>query len=447
MEQRSRKRVRAATDAFVPGAAGASAEALGRGARQDSQRVLGGVVGGRYLIEQRLGAGTAGVVYRARHRDTGGCVALKLLRREHVNNARVLSRFLVEARHLHRLHHPNTVRLFDYGQTEDGVPFLVMEHLVGTSLRQILQREGALPPYRVLDLADQVLKSLGEAHSHNVVHRDVKPANIMVSAEFGEPDFVKVVDFGIACLRDSADEGSGPVGSPTCMAPEQWTTDEVDGRADLYALGCVMYHMLTGRPPFVFRGASRRVTVRYMLAHLNQTPPSPLELVPGVCPQPLADLVMRLLAKDADQRPASAHHALVAVDAIRSRYRFDEDGWTDGDSADSFLTLQPAEPTTSLVTRLRRRVATVTGLDGQAPPPAPAPAPPRDRTGLTYGLVIALLACLLGGWAVAVSWALFADSGGWPDAALARPPAVSTALDTPGPATTPVRTPGLTPAR
>ena len=401
--------------------------------RRDSQRVIGGVVGGRYTIEQRLGRGTAGVVYLARHQDTGGHVALKLLRREHVNNARVLSRFIIEAKHLHRLHHPNTVRLFDYGQTDDGVPFLVMEYLVGTSLQSILDREGALSPDRVLVLAEQVLKSLGEAHSHNVVHRDVKPANIMVSAEFGDPDFVKVVDFGIACLHDGEAAGAdaGPVGSPICMAPEQWTARDVDGRTDLYALGCVMYHMLTGRPPFVFRGPSRQIYVRYMFAHLNQTPPTPLDLVPGVCPKPLSDMVMHLLEKDPADRPANAHHALAELDGIRARYRFGEGGWTDGHHTDGFqsvdgLARRPTgtrEPPASLVARLKRRVATVTGTGVEAPPPPPAA--PAARATVTYGVIIALLACLIGGYALVGSWLFLGDAG------LPAAPAVSTAVDAP----------------
>ena len=162
--------------------------------------LIGYVLLGKYEVESRLGAGGFGSVYKARLLTTDGHVAIKLLRGEVAENPEVIKRFYVEAQNTHQLHHPNTVRVSDFGKTADGTLYLIMEFVPGTPLSKVMRAEGRLPPARVVRISEQVLKSLAEAHgaTNPVVHRDIKPDNIMLLDQIGEPDFVKVLDFGIS---------------------------------------------------------------------------------------------------------------------------------------------------------------------------------------------------------------------------------------------------------
>jgi len=271
---------------------------------------IGRVLEGKYALKKRLGAGGYGAVYWGTHKTTGGSVAVKVLRSDLCEDPDAVKRFYLEAQNTHQLRHPNTVRVSDFGQTEDGHLFLIMEHIDGKTLAQVMHETGPLPARRAVRIMKQLLKSLGEAHSKGVVHRDVKPQNIMLVDQIGERDFVKVLDFGISRSVDSTGANTqGSIGTPRYMAPEQWEGAEASPSADLYSIGCIAYEMLAGRTPFV-PGEGGQQVMQFMYAHINEAPQPLLELAPGACSQSLGDLIMRLLAKKATDRPAGAQLVL-----------------------------------------------------------------------------------------------------------------------------------------
>jgi serine/threonine-protein kinase len=217
--------------------------------------LVGVTVAGRYQVLARIGGGGFGAVYKVRHVATGGLLALKILHADRLGDDDSVARFQVEARNTHQLQHPNTVRVTDFGRTDDGLLFLATEFLQGRSLWQVLRDEGRLAPARAVAIIGQVLRSLGEAHALGLVHRDVKPANILLVDHFGVPDFVKVLDFGISRALDATSVTTGIIGTPTYMAPEQGLGEDVSPRTDLYAVGCVLHELLVGQPPFVVKGS------------------------------------------------------------------------------------------------------------------------------------------------------------------------------------------------
>jgi serine/threonine-protein kinase len=267
---------------------------------------------GSYRLLHRLGAGGMGEVWRAEHATLARPAAVKIIRPEVLDapgsdsGSKALLRFEREARATAMLTSPHTVELFDYGVGDDGTCFYVMELLEGMDLETVLGRAPVLPPERVVHLLLGVCHSLRDAHACGLVHRDVKPANLFICRKGGDVDFPKVLDFGLARRVETGAPGTrltlaGEVlGTPQYMAPEVATGGEVDGRADLYALGCVAYRMLTGREVFEEPGV-----VALLLAHLQQVP-APLETVAPAVPADLARLVMRCLAKSPADRPASA---------------------------------------------------------------------------------------------------------------------------------------------
>jgi eukaryotic-like serine/threonine-protein kinase len=218
---------------------------------------VGRVLDGRYRIEAELGAGGAGVVYRAEHLQLGRAVAVKLLHSEFGGSQNQVLRFEREARTLAALSHPHIVTVTDYGAC-DGVPYLVMELLEGRTLQDLLREEGALPPARAFGILRETLRALAYAHGQGLVHRDLKPGNIFLQALPDAPDHVRILDFGLAKVfaGDSAEQGpvltrTGAVfGTPAYMAPEQASGDAVDASTDVYAAGVVLFEMLAGHRPF-----------------------------------------------------------------------------------------------------------------------------------------------------------------------------------------------------
>ncbi len=271
--------------------------------------LIGRTIGGRYVITDRIGAGGMGTVYRARHEVVGRDVAIKFLSPDLAMVASNRQRFLREAKAANRIDHEHIIDITDYGETDDGLVYLVMEYLDGEPLSQLIAR-GPLATYRAIDIGMQMAAALARAHELDVVHRDIKPDNVFVlQRRTMGGDFVKLLDFGLAKMKGEMRlTASGAVfGTPEYMAPEQARGSPLTGKADLYALGCVLYEMLSGQPPF--SGSAPDL----ILKHIRE-PPAPLG-VPDV-PRELEALVMRLLAKDPARRHADAYHVLEELRAI-----------------------------------------------------------------------------------------------------------------------------------
>ena len=269
----------------------------------------GSLVRGKYRITRKLGQGGMGVVYQAEHMMLGGQVALKFLTGDLGKDPKFIKRFRMEARAAYQLRHPNIVEVTDLDQAEDGSLFIAMEYVEGPSLRAALdEAPSGLEIARALELGRGIASGLAEAHTHATVHRDIKPENILLATSRDGREQPKVLDFGIAAITESVTRTSvtrGLMLTPNYAAPEQWEempAAEMDGRTDLYALGCVFYEMLTGRTPFHAHNTSG-----WMKQHLEETPRPPSELRPELADWPGVDgLAMRLLAKNRDDRPQDA---------------------------------------------------------------------------------------------------------------------------------------------
>lgn len=265
--------------------------------------LLGRVIAERYRIERLLGRGGMGVVYRVEHVRIGKVMAMKLLHGALARDKDLVKRFKREGEAVSKLDHPNTVQVFDFGQSE-GMMFLVMEYLSGRDLGEIITEEGALPFERVARIATQVCGSVAQAHQRGIVHRDLKPENVMVLDAHPVPDFVKVLDFGLAKLRETGDaeksitRAGSILGTPYYMAPEHIRGEGVDARSDVYAMGALIYKAITGVPPF---WAPSPVGV--LTQHLTEkvVPPSARNRANAIPPE--ADrIVLRAMAKEPRER-------------------------------------------------------------------------------------------------------------------------------------------------
>jgi len=305
---------------------------------------------GQYILEEKIGEGGMGVVYRARHGMMRRPTALKLLKPEMTTES-TLKRFEREVQLTARLTHPHTITLFDYGRTPDGVFYYAMELLDGASLERVVRAAGRLPSERVIHVLYEVAGALGEAHEIGLIHRDVKPANIMLCREGGMDDFPKVVDFGL--VKD-LDRGAGETradviaGTPLYIAPEAITSPEAVGpRSDLYSLGGVGYFALTGQN--VFEG---KTLVEVCSHHLYSRPEPPSKRVSAPVAADLEALILACLEKDPAGRPASARELRRRLRACADFGRWTDEaatswwrehkaalGGTSGEPLDSELTL------------------------------------------------------------------------------------------------------------
>jgi len=258
----------------------------------------GELFAGRFEILEEIGSGGMGMVYRALDRELGDQVALKMLLPELVRDQSLVERFKSEIRLARHISSKHVVRTHDIGE-RDGVYFLTMEYVEGITVRELLDTRGKLGVAPTLAIASQLAYSLVAAHGQGVIHRDIKPQNLLLDAS----GVLKVMDFGVARLAGATSgltEVGMSVGTPTYMAPEQMLGEEFDARVDLYATGVVLFECLLGRVPFEANSA-----VALIAKVLSEPAPVPASLDPGI-PQPLSDLVVRLLAKEADARPANA---------------------------------------------------------------------------------------------------------------------------------------------
>lgn len=268
--------------------------------------VTGTTLGGRYKLTDRIAIGGMGEVWKARDQVLGRLVAIKILKEEYTDNESFLTRFRVEARHTALLNHPGIAGVFDYGE-EQGSAYLVMELVPGPPLSTIIERERKLEVDRTLSLIAQTARALAAAHEHGLVHRDVKPGNILVMPS----GIVKITDFGIARLADQVPlTATGQVmGTAQYLAPEQATGQNATGSSDIYALGVIGYECLAGRRPFT--GESQ---IAIALAQVNDAPPA----LPDTIPAPVRQLIMSMLAKNPADRPKDATALAKAADALRA---------------------------------------------------------------------------------------------------------------------------------
>jgi serine/threonine protein kinase len=429
--------------------------------------LVGRVLDGKYEIVAPLGSGGMGAVYRARRVHIGDEVAIKVLHSRLTNDEKLVERFRREARAAAQLHHPNVVTIHDYGEARgpNGFAYIVMELVRGESLRDILKREGRLEPHRAVSLMRDVCAGVGAAHRRGIVHRDIKPDNIIVTPadEDRERETVKVVDFGIAKLRDLAAEGSTlteagmMVGTLFYMSPEQCKGEPLDSRADVYSLGAMLYEMLAGTPPFTASNITSLI-----FKHVGEPPP-PLPEDLNV-PAALRAAVLRALSKDPDARPRDASEFARELQSAMSAPPAETTTTADTTSAhEPFFpaTTHPAQVTPSSPPRPSARAADTTP-DSSAQdevtvvhdpsrsqprpsPPLPAPAPAPSQRPSRKGYVVGLLFVFFVGAAALAALGIFlymARDKGTTANVNARPtPAPTRATPTPSPTPTPLAEP------
>jgi len=346
--------------------------------------LIGQTIGGRYRLIQRLGVGGMSSVYLARHKLIDRLMAIKLLRRDLASDPIQRDRFVREARAVNRINHENIVEITDYGETDDGLLYLVMEYVDGDPLLKVMTSEGPFEPLRAFALIEQAGHALARAHQMGVIHRDLKPENMMLvrrtegdgtrrmiadmrnGADRGE--ILKLFDFGIAKMTDQPGlSGSQQIfGTPGYIAPEYIQSIEIDGRADLYSLGVIFYEMVTGALPFDYEYPGD-----LLIKHVTEPPIPPSVRRPGIH-KAVEEFTLRCLAKKPDQRFRDAFHFL--EEAKRARDRMTRTPTGELPKRPSVAASRDDMPTPQLEPRQRRRVSSV------PPPSTPPPAPPRPVT-------------------------------------------------------------------
>lgn len=356
----------------------------------------------RYLLERRLGQGGMGAVFQARHIFLKTAHAIKVILPDLVgNDPNLTTRFRQEALAAAAIRHQNIIAVTDFGVVRGTMPFLVMEFVKGHSLQEIMAKEGAMPPQRAWEFITAIAAGVGAAHRQNIVHRDLKPLNIMVQDDVPIAEGVKILDFGLAKIKSGELLGSfiqaqtsGLMGSPFYMAPEQWSDEEPDARADIYSLGVILYQMLCGEVPF--KGSS---IPSIMKKHLTMPPPSFQSM--GVTVQPAIEAVVRhALEKEADARIDSIDtflkelHAAINSQPIVGSLR--ETVVTDPNrtmasavttmnpppaEAPGTTTKAPINPDTKFAASFELMTGTMSGVESASPPP-PKPPPVAATTPL-----------------------------------------------------------------
>ncbi len=369
---------------------------------------VGKLVGGRYRVARRLGAGGMGTVYVAVQEPLGREVALKVVRRDLSGDEKTVERFRREAMTLSQAHHPHIVTLLDFGEMESsdgGALYFAMELVPGQNLRQRLQQRGPMPVKKTLTVVRDIASALAAAHALGIIHRDLKPDNVLLMEATGNPDFVKILDFGVAKLVRE-DEGAADqeqltqrgsvVGTPGYIAPEVALRGvTTDARSDLYALGVLWFECLAGHPPFRARTATA-----LLMAHALDPVPS----LPDAIPLPVAGLVQRLLAKSPEDRPESAEELQALIDALppfdsgvgMPRPNVTPLAWVEASAAtinDAARPRTPHAPSPMMPSPPTGETEASMATEISArPPPAPAPDAPSSAAAITVAPARSLVA-------------------------------------------------------
>ena len=354
--------------------------------------LVGQVIADRYHVLRKLGEGAMGQVYLAEHVKMGRECAVKVMHPALLNDADAVSRFNREASNASRIVHPNVATVFDFGETPDGITYLAMEYVDGGSVGALLRREGVLAAPRAVGLARQMADALASAHDLGIVHRDLKPENVMVTRGRSGRESVKVVDFGIAKAAGQAQHVTQTgfvIGTPDYMSPEQLGGEEADARTDVYALGCILYEMLTGDKPFA--GPSGEVVVMRRLIE----PAAPPSLLRPDLPATLDAVVVRALALSPADRFQTATEFGEALTALH----LDGGGVT---APPARARRPPADPPAA-PRALGRGPARSAGAGAAVPAAAPPAPPDRPRRAARWGRAIGAL-LLVGGSVGAGFW-------------------------------------------
>jgi serine/threonine protein kinase len=271
---------------------------------------VGRDIAGQFRVLEKIGSGGMGAVYKAEQPEMRRFVAIKILHSRYLSRQDLVTRFKREARAMSHLSHPNTARVFLYGQLDDGSCYFVMEYLAGRNLAQTVRREGPMEPMRAINIMMQACGALEEAHRNGIVHRDLKPENIFLTTQGGIEDFPKVLDFGLAKVSERQMRPGSLIltqdgmvfGTPEFMSPEQARGETLDGRSDIYSLGVILYELLTGKLPF-----DAKQPMEYIQKHIKEKPMTLAERAPDrAFPPGLEAVLMRAIAKKPEERFASA---------------------------------------------------------------------------------------------------------------------------------------------
>jgi len=350
-----------------------------RGPISEYDALVGETLDGRYYVQRKIGEGGMGVVFAVKHTVIERPLAIKVLKREVMRDDATLRRFVQEAKAASRIGHPNIVDVTDFGKTPEGMTYSVMEYVDGTTLSRAIKHGAPFPADRAVNIASQIARALGAAHDKGIVHRDLKPENVFLIDREGRPDFVKIVDFGIAKVQPIEGRPEGPrltrvgsvFGTPEYMAPEQAAgRSDTDRRVDIYALGTILYEMVVGRVPHKADSMIRTIAMQM----LDPIVP-PLEVNPDLpISRGLQAVIMKALAKNRDDRYATMYELVAALEGLADELV----------ASHPTLSLPPlppgADPSAIHTPVPSMPVALVTGHD------APPAGPPRRSKGETRPL-------------------------------------------------------------